>query len=561
VVAHRAPLYPRLTVVAIALVTVMVVLAGRLTYLGTVTASAMPPDRPSTELPAQRGALWDRRGALLATESYVYRVNIAPNEVNDSRAFAHAVAPVLDLAESDVLVAAADIARPWVPLAVNVSSTAAHALSETRVAGIHLERDAGRTYPLGATAAHVTGFVNAEDKAFYGVEEQYDTVLRGHPGTLHGRYGSDPRAYEPPRDGTGLVLTIDRDLQLAAATALQRAVESQSATGGTIVAIEPSTGAILALTSLPSFDPNDLAGADPAAFVDPAISAIYEPGSVLKAVTIAAALDAGVITPDSTYEDTGKVDVDGLPIENWDRLAHGTTTMTELLQFSLNVGAVHVAQTLGRDRFYAALAAFGLGTPTGVDLAGEIAGLVTWPTADATWTESTLATNSFGQGIAATPLQVISAIAALGNDGRLMHPHVVAAVTTGNGQLTPVAPQLVRQTVSPRAAGEAARMLEAVVSGHVTQAAVPGYSVAGKTGTSQIATPDGYEPHDTIASFAGFLPATEPRVAILVKIDRPDAVRGSEVAAPVFADVARAAVDILGIPPDRPIGSAAGSNR
>ncbi|MFN2114521.1 MAG: peptidoglycan D,D-transpeptidase FtsI family protein, partial [Anaerolineae bacterium] len=290
----------------------------------------------------------------------------------------------------------------------------------------------------------------------------------------------------------------------------------------------------------------------------PAVSALYEPGSVLKAMTDDSALDASVVEPGWSYEDEGTITVDGLLISNWDGLPHGTTTLTKLLQYSLNVGAVHVAQEMGPDLFYSYLAAFGFGATTGVDLANEAEGLVKWPDATSDWYHGNLATNSFGQGIAATPLQVTAAMAAIANDGRLMRPHSVAAVIDSSGAIEPIRPQPVRQVVSANTARRVREMLAEVVSGRVTQAAIPGYSVGGKTGTSQIPTADGYEDEDTIASFGGFVPVQQPRLVILVKIDRPDSVRGGQAAAPVFKAVARVALEVLDIQPDQPIDLAGG---
>ena len=281
-------LYPRLSVVAIAVATVGAVLALRLGYLGTVGAKGLPVEVPRADLAPQRGSLWDRHGELLATERYVYDAALAPREVDDPDAFARTVAPALALAEADVRQAAGDVSQVWVPLAAAVPAATARALDDLSLPGLHLAREPRRAYPLDVAAAHVTGFVDASGKAFYGVEEHHDDALRGAPGSLVGPYGSDPRAYRAPVDGTSLVLTIDRELQAVASTTLAEAVAHQQATGGSIVILEPATGALLASASWPSFDPNDVGGADPATFPDPAVSAIYEPGSVLKSVTIAA---------------------------------------------------------------------------------------------------------------------------------------------------------------------------------------------------------------------------------------------------------------------------------
>ena len=552
--------YPRLAAVATAAGLLLALLAGRLVYLGTVAAKDISSADHAAPFPleAPRGALFDRNGALLATDAYMYTVGVSMDGLNDRAAFTAAVAPILGLPEAELRARLADPAARWVSLrpdANPVDAGTAQRLRELHLASLKLEPVRRRYYPLGAAAAHVTGFMNVfEHKAYYGAEGAYDGELAGRPGALGGRVGTDPRGYRPAQAGTDLVLTIDRDLQLAAAKALGDVVRAQEAVEGTVVILDPTTGAILASTSVPSFDPNRYGSADPAALMDPAVTTIYEPGSVMKAMMMAAALDAGVVTENSTYQDTGVMQVGGMTIENFDKTAYGTTTMTELLQHSLNVGAIHLAQLLGQERMYARLAAFGYGAPSGVDLFGEVGGIVHWPD-QAGWWAGMEAQNAFGQGISSTPLQVAAAMGAIANDGLLVTPHILAARVMPDGRLVKVQPRPVRQVVSQSAARTTRKMLEAVVAGHVYHAAVPGYSIAGKTGTSQIPIPGGYDKSATIASFCGFLPVDHPRAVILVKVDRPHVPWGSDVAAPVFANMAREVIRVLDLPPDRAVAA------
>lgn len=567
---RERPLYPRIAVVATAMATVVVALSARLAWLTTRASSASAATVSTFEIEAPRGSIWDRDGDLLAVETYAYDIGVdLPTLAGfDAAAFAAAAAPALGRPVADIQTAIAggraDSRRRWVSLVRGVDAGALDRLRSARVPlgddavdletmGLTAERLPRRAYPLGADAAHVTGFLNLDGEAHYGIEGRYDAELAGQPGTLAGYEGTDPRAFRPSRSGADLRLTVDRDLQVAASRALRAVVAAQSASGGTVVVMEARTGAVLALASWPSYDPNRYAEADPDAFLDPAISKIYEPGSVVKAVTVASALDVGAIGPDMRYDDTGTIDVDGIAIANWDHLAHGSTTVTEMLERSLNVGAVHVAQALGSDRFYPALAAFGFGTLTGVDLDGEVAGLIRWPDRDPGWAPVYLATNSFGQGMSATPLQMAAAMGAIANDGVLMTPYVVAEVLRPGGETATVEPRPRRQVIGAETARTVRAMLLEVVDNHVTQAAIPGHAIAGKTGTSQIPTAGGYEDDATIASFCGFLPAADPKVVILAKVDRPKAVRGSEVAAPLFRDVAAAVIDALDLPPDRPM--------
>jgi cell division protein FtsI (penicillin-binding protein 3) len=324
------------------------------------------------------------------------------------------------------------------------------------------------------------------------------------------------------------------------------------AESGSVVVLEPRTGAILAMASQPEYDPNryaDEANANPVIFTDPAISELYEPGSVVKIVTVAAALDSGTITPDTTLYDAGAIEVGGSPIHNWDNQAYGQVDITTVLGKSLNVEAAQIAVGLGRERFYHYVRRFGFGSPTGVDLYSEVSGSFKTPE-DADWSESDLGRNSFGQAIDATPLQVATAIAAIANGGLLMRPYVLQA-TLDDGALTPTEPKAVRRAVTAQTAHTLTRMLETVVDQHTTLAQVPGYRVAGKSGTSQVYVPGGYHPTATIASFVGYLPPDDPAMLILVVIKRPQASPwGGQVAAPVFSRIAQQLVVLLDVPPD-----------
>lgn len=571
---REQPLYPRIAVVATAVATTVVALSARLAWLTTRADSAQAAAVSTYAIEAPRGSIWDRDGDLLAVETYAYDIGVDLPTLGgyDAAALAAVAGPVLGRPAADIEAAIAegraDVRRRWISLARGVGADTLDALRRARVPvgddtvslqamGLTTERLPRRSYPLGADAAHVMGFLNLDGEAHYGIEGRYDAELTGRAGTLAGYEGTDPRAFRPSRPGADLRLTIDRDIQVAASRALRDVVEDQSASGGTVVVLEARTGAVLAMASWPAYDPNQYAQANPDAFLDPAISKIYEPGSVVKAVTVASALDVGAVSADTQYHDTGTIEIDGVTIANWDHLAHGMTSLTEMLEHSLNVGAVHVAQALGGPRFYPALAAFGFGSPTGVDLEGEVAGIVRWPDRDPGWAPVYLATNSFGQGMSATPLQMAAAIGAIANDGVLMTPYVVAEILPPDGAPVPVAPRARHQVIGPETARTVRGMLLAVVDNHVTQAAIPGHAIAGKTGTSQIPTDGGYEEHATIASFCGFFPAADPRVVILAKVDRPEAVRGSEVAAPLFRAVAAAVIDALDLPPDRPVAEAA----
>ena len=345
------------------------------------------------------------------------------------------------------------------------------------------------------------------------------------------------------------MLTIDRTVQYFVERELADAVLRYQAESGTVVVLDPKTGAVLAMASWPTYDPNHFVEADPKLFPDPAVSEQYEPGSVFKVITLAAGLDSGVITPDTTIYDGGVIEVGGRTIYNWDRQPHGTVNMTTVLAKSLNVGASQVAVMLGKERFYTYVRRFGFGRITEVDLDSEGPGTLKIP-GDPDWHESDLGTNSFGQGIAVTPLQMAVAVAAIANDGLLMKPYVVQQIIEDD-QVRSVQPTVVRRAVLAPTAHTLTQMMTVAVEQEIPLAQVPGYRVAGKTGTAQIPVPGGYHPTLTVASFVGYLPADDPAFVILVVIHKPQTSPwGSQVAAPVFARIARQLVNLFDVPPD-----------
>jgi cell division protein FtsI/penicillin-binding protein 2 len=324
---------------------------------------------------------------------------------------------------------------------------------EWDIVGLQAEPRAKRVYPEGDMGAHLLGFVNSNGNGFYGVEGFYDDMLRGKAGLQTGErspFGEiiplGPSHYMPPIGGAMLYLTVDRSVQHMIERELQLAVKAYGAQGGSVVVLEPETGAILGMASYPAYDPNNYNASDEHLFFDPVVSQQYEPGSVFKVVTMAAGLDAGVIGPEGTVYDGGSIEVGGRVIFNWDRQAHETVDMTDVLAKSLNVGIAQVAVALGKDRFYTYLKRFGFGRLTEADLSSEGPGTMKTPK-DADWYESDLGTNSFGQGVAVTPLQIAVAVGAIANEGLLMKPHIVNRVVDSEREVE-VKPVVVRRVVS-----------------------------------------------------------------------------------------------------------------
>ncbi len=414
-----------------------------------------------------------------------------------------------------------------------------------------------RVYPDGSLMAHVLGFVNFGGEPQYGLEAYYDRYLRGTDGKWRGiSHPSGDRllailgGHVPARDGYDLILTLDRSVQNEAERILRKALLASEAGSGTLIVLDARTGAVLAMANMPTYEPASFYDSPFATFRNSATSAIYEPGSVIKPLTVAAALDARVIHPDSTYDDQGVIVVGDREIRNADGQAHGVTTMTEMLAYSLNVGAAHVASALGPARFYELFKRFGFSDPTGIDLAAEERGILRVPGQD-DWHMSDLGRNSFGQGMSATPLQVAVAYGALANGGVIRRPYVVSALRDESGAVQPLERNWGRQVVSPEVADQVTDMLVEAVKLGMQPAMVPGYTVAGKSGTSQVVVGGEYQEGNYIGSFVGYGPATDPRYLILVKLDGlADGQWGVREAGPAFAEMFKYLMDYYGIPPD-----------
>jgi cell division protein FtsI/penicillin-binding protein 2 len=503
----------------------------------------------------RRGAIYDRNGFLLAADTFQYSVSASPPMISDPYAAADRLFPLLKMGRAETLAALTSHAA-WIPLARGVPQPIGETILEWNITGIQVESHAKRVYPGETLGAHLLGFVNDNDNGFYGIEGYYDAMLRGAPGLHQGErdpFGSSipigPGQYIPPRDGKSLVLTIDRTAQYIVERELADAIANYQAESGTVLVLDPKTGAVLAMASWPTYDPNRFAETDQIFFPNPAVSEQYEPGSVFKVITMAAGLDSGVITPETTIYDGGMIEVGGRTIYDWDRQPHDVVDMTTVLGKSLNVGAAQVAVTLGKERFYTYVRRFGFGRISEVDLDSEGPGTLKTP-GDPDWHESDLGTNSFGQGIAVTPLQMAMAVVAVANDGLLLKPYVVQQFIEGDRTVS-VQPTVVRRVILAQTAQTLTDMLIIAVNQETELAQVPGYRVAGKTGTAQIPVPGGYHPNLTVASFAGFLPADDPALVILVVIHKPQTSPwGGQVAAPVFARIAQQLTVLFDIPPD-----------
>ena len=498
----------------------------------------------------KRGSLVDANGNPLALSVSLDAVQVVGRDVADPQATALALSPVLELPPGDVLARIDPASQRAVTIQAGLSAAVADRVREVvrdqDLSGISLVQAPARQYPEGSIAAQVLGYLGNDRDGLAGLEYYFEDELAGEPGMIDTELDIARqelilarRVVKPPREGTDLVLTLDRFVQRVLERELAEGVRQNEATGGTIIVMEPSTGGILGMASYPTYslaDPMVFRPEEQTLHKSVAVTNQYEPGSVMKLVTMAAGLEAGAVTPTTTMNDRGIISFPGVAIKNWDHGANGVITMTEVLIKSSNVGTHFVADQLGPDQFYRFLSLFGFGQPTGVELPGEVPGTMRTPATEG-WSVVDLATNGFGQGIAVTPLQMLTAIAAIGNDGVLMRPTLVKEFVREDGVQRPE-PHAVRRVVSPTTARTLREMMIEVIDQPTLQPhRIPGYTIAGKTGTADFVSTGGYNTSKTYASVVALLPADKPRLAILIRIDAPKALYGGTVAVPILKRV------------------------
>jgi cell division protein FtsI/penicillin-binding protein 2 len=541
------------------------------------------------EVVPARGLIYDRNGNLLATNASMFYLEIEVRQLTEEskRQIPLTLSKLLLLPLEDLYT---QVTTDWAamgqyrirltrknangdPWPLTVDKTVAEVLNgfladpeAPDLSGLDLVPAPKRTYPAGTVAGHVLGFVNQEGQGFYGVEGYYDEWLAGKPITVHRVSIPIEAELEPdPPAGVNLVLTIDLAIQQMVETALREAIESSLAESGQVIVMDPRNGEILAMAAWPVLDPNhyepwlpdETMQTEGNPVITPGVAGTYEPGSTFKVLTMAAALDLGRVQPETEFIDTGQIEVGGHTIRNWDGRSWGQQTMIGCLQHSLNVCLAWIgSDRLGATDMYAYLGRFGVGSLTGVDLAGEVSGVLRTPR-DPDWTEPDLGTNSFGQGVAVTPIQLMTAVSAIANHGDMVQPHVVRQVVGPQGAYWPQT-TVIGSPISRQTANTLTDMLAKSLEGETRYASITGYRLAGKTGTAQIATEKGYDPKWTVASFIGWGPLPDPQFMVLVRIDKPaTSPWGSVIAAPVFQGIAERLVVMLGIPPDTDAAQAA----
>ena len=538
-----------------------VALAAKLVSLQIVDAPAyarLAADQRERviEFPARRGAILDREGEPLAISVDLHMVYTDHIHVTDEAETAAALAPILDqpapLLEQKLQPSSPDDQFEF--LARQVQPRVARKIRALRLPGIYMRPEPKRFYPGGRLASHVLGFVDIDGEGLEGIEGQYDRLLQGRPGRMV--LEQDPAGrplpqakftYERPRPGRTLLLTLDKELQYFTELTLAEAVRAYSADAGTAMVMRPDTGEVLALANVPDFNPNAAGDSAEVARRNRAVTDVYEPGSAFKIVTVAGALEEGVVTPRSTF-------VVPYAYRYSDRVFHDshthpteTMSVTEIIEQSSNVGTIQVGLRLGGKGIDHYVRRFGFGSKTGLDFPGESPGLVL-PRSE--WSGSTVATIPIGQGIAVTPLQMMAAYGAVANGGRWVEPKLLHATVAPSGETEPASRPASRRIMSRATARKVTKMLTGVVErGTGIEAQIPGFAVAGKTGTAQKPLPTGGYGNSYVASFAGFAPARRPAIVAMVVLDEPSPIWGGATAAPTFKMIAEFALQRLGIAP------------
>ncbi len=555
------------TFILLALLTILgTALIGRLSYIqvvrhGFYKALAQGQQALPYVAKGERGNIFaqNKQGNLhtLATHETISLVFATPSEIDPSQDTAKTLANILNIEESFVQEKLSHTDSLFEVLKRKLTSTQEEGIIRASLSGIYLREESVRRYPQETFASHLLGFTNQDEQGQYGLEEYYQEELEGKEGfftsirNVGGYLASASK--EALEDGSDLLLTIDYNIQAQAEALLRREQPKLKFEQATIIVMEPSSGSIMALANTSGFNPNEYGGVeDLATFQNPAIQSLFEPGSVFKPLTMAGAIDQGALKPETTYEDKGVIRIGGYKVLNYDERIWGKRSMTEVLEFSINTGAVFAQQQLGNEKFLQTLERFKLFSPTGIDLAGEA---YSQNQELKKGYDINFATASFGQGIEITPMQLMRAYSAISNKGVMVKPYVVKKRIEGIVEHE-TKPEFSLPVISPKTANLVTQMMVNVVeNGFSKRAKIPGYYLAGKTGTAQVAwsalgvNKSGYS-DKTVQSFTGFAPAYDPKFLILVKLNNPQTKTAEYSAMPLFRELAKYIIDYLEIPPD-----------
>jgi len=550
------------------MVSLLVLLAVRLAWVQLVdgrlwSERAREQLQESRSLQTARGAIYDRGGKELAISHMAKSLYANPREVKDPDVLAKQLAPLLQM-DAAVLRERLKVKGAFIWLKRTLEPAeyqrVADVIAKEKIRGLDFQEESRRVYPNDMLAAHILGFVGTDDKGLTGIEMAMDSTIRGqtHKQILDTDSKGIPIfksifAFQKPKSGHSIYLTIDSAIQFAVEQALDNAIVRTKAQAATMIVMNPKTGEILAMASRPAFNPNSFFRFKEQDWRNRAIATIYEPGSTFKAIVAASAFQEKVVTAQEMFNDTGAIDVGGRVIQNWDGGSYGRMPFSDFVKYSINTGFAEVAKRMGGTRMLKYSEAFGFGKATGIELPGEEEGMLLSLKA---MQPSDVATMGIGQAIAVTPIQLLTAISSLANDGKLLKPHIIKEIRDSDGLLVSYStPQVVRQAVSPEVAHETLGLMEKVVTeGGGKRGKVEGYRFAGKTGTAERLRDNGagYDPGRYIASFVGVGPVEDAQLAGLVVLDSPKGLYyGGEVAAPVFAEAMTQIVRILGVRPSQ----------
>ncbi len=541
----------------------LLLLSGRLFWLQLVKGdhyTALAQDFRTRDVPitARRGTISDRNGSLLALSIDAHSVYANPRAIENKEETARTLSEVLGLKYAEVA-EKLNTDKAFVTLARKVTPEAAEKLQELHLTGVSLEEKGQRFYPHASLASQVLGFAGSDNQGLYGLELKYEAELAGQDGQFMGEF--DPsgtelpggaQEYIPPVDGHNLILTLDETIQYTAERELAKAVQANHALRGIAIVMDTTTGGILAMASQPDFDPNTPGAADADRWRNPAIEDSYEPGSTFKSIVLSAALEEGLTYPEEHFFCPGFIKLPGRNINCISK--HGDQNLTEAVENSCNVAFVTLGLRLGAERLYRYARAFSIGTKTGIPFPGEAAGVMI-PLSDLRQVD--LGRIAIGQAISATPLQMVNVFATIANGGVAREPHLVKEIRDADGQVVAsFEPTAEQRVISPETIARVRAMLESVVTnGSGSNAYIEGYRVAGKTGTAQKVIKGQYVQGKYISSFAGFAPADNPRVAVIVIMDEPGGALhyGGQICAPVFKTIVQTSLEKLGVLPTVPI--------
>ena len=530
----------------------------RLFYLQVLHPITSTDYLQTRKIPPERGNIFDRNGQPLVTNQIKYQLYIEPKYVSDEEILKIKLARELGVEEASIS-AKFDKTKDWIAIASGITREKHDAIQALQLPGIGFNEEASRNYPEGSQSAHLLGFVgknqDGDNVGYVGIEGYYDKDLGGFPGLIRsdkdliGRpifLGTQEKM--DPENGRDLILTIDKSVQEIIKRKLIAGIEKYKAKEGCVVVVQPATLEILGLSCVPDFDPETYYKYDESFYKNGAISSLYEPGSTFKPFVMAAAINEGVLKPDSFFEETGQVAVGEYKIKTWNDQYEGKITMTRVLEKSSNVGMVYAGEKLGNKKLLEYIKKYGFGDLTGIDLQGEVPGYLR-PTNE--WHSIDYATATFGQGLVVSPIQMVRAFASLINGGNLLTPYVVQKLISPQREQT-VEPRVTRTMIKKEVSDQIKKMLVSTIENGETKFLKPkGYAVGGKTGTAQIALKGHYDATKTIASFIGFSPIENPKFMALVVLNEPSTSQwGSETAAPIFFEIAKELIVYYNIVPE-----------